>query len=76
MNSDFRKFGNFLKKYNLTQHYWACVYKQGYSRKNIRFLAPQNYIAIIRNFSHLSPEDVFWRAIDTYWQMVRAGRLT
>ena len=71
--SDFRKFGNFLKKNNLTHRYWACVYKQGYSRKTIRYLYPRNYIAIIRNYKHFSADDLFWRLMDTYWQLYRTG---
>ena len=67
--SDFRKFGNFLKKQNLTHKYWACVYKQGYSRKKIKCLYPSNYIAVIRNYRRFSADDLFWRVMDTYWQL-------
>lgn len=71
--SDFRKFGNFLKKNNLTHRYWACVHKQGYSRKTIREMHPSRYINTIRNFRHLSTDDFFWRVMDTYWQISRTG---
>ena len=67
--NDFRKFGNFLKKHNLTHKYWACVYKQGYSRKQIRCLYPRNYIEVIRNYRSFSADDLFWRVMDTYWQL-------